>query len=97
MDDFRIFDIEPYIIRDEICSIKNEFSFGDFPYCVLVEGIDSESRKSIDNRLKSDLDYVGCTSISYVTKDIRKNFKDMLICDMALENGVLYYADSKEN
>lgn len=92
LDDFRSFDIEPYVIRNHVCSIKDNFQFKDFPYCILIEGIDSEIRKLIDLRLIKNDDYIGCTSITYYSRDLRKNFFRILIKDIAVEKGIVYYA-----
>lgn len=73
-------DIEPYLIKDEICTVETEkldktHPFADYPYCWIVEDIDISVAQTIDKRLKDTLPgYIGITKIDPSSENEYKQF-----------------------
>lgn len=74
-------DIRPFLIHNELCTVPKEIGkYKDYLYSVLLEDIDTEVAKKIDNRLKSEFDaYVGMTEVDPTSTDSRKQFWKSLI------------------
>lgn len=73
-------DIEPYLIKDENCTVEIDkldktHPFTDYPYCWIVEDIDISVAQSIDRRLKDTLPgYIGITKIDPLSENEYKQF-----------------------
>ncbi|MDE6617662.1 MAG: hypothetical protein K2K13_01380 [Clostridiales bacterium] len=88
----RVIDIEPYVIKDEYCSVNvcRNLEFKDYPFCWVIEDIDSEIARKLDIRLKEELDgYLGLTRIDFKSTDLRKQFWKKLIRDFSIENDTI--------
>ena len=68
-------DIEPYVLKDEYCTIDfDNILFKDWPFVWVVEDINSEIAKSIDKRLKIELEaYVGLSRIDTENNKIKES------------------------
>ncbi len=78
-------DIEPYIIKDEYCTIDfdsliTEQQFQDFPFCWIVEDLSVDIAQAIDKRLKKSMQgYIGQSRIDTTNGFERKQFwKNMI-------------------
>ena len=78
-------DIEPYIIKDEYCtidfdSLATDQQFKNFPFCWIVEDLSVDIAQAIDKRLKESMQgYVGLSRIDTTNTSERKQFwKDMI-------------------
>ena len=91
-------DILPFVIRDELCSIEKENrSYKDRIYAVLLEDISFNIAKKIDERIKGECDaYIGMTSIDYNSKDARKQFWKSLIREYSIEDEMIVYFGYEE-
>ncbi|MDK0866840.1 hypothetical protein P5F37_09965 [Clostridium perfringens] len=91
-------DIFPFIIRDELCSIKKENTiYKDRIYAVLLEDISFKTAKEIDTRIKGECPaYIGMTSIDYNSKDARKQFWKLLIREYSIEEEMIVYFGYEE-
>lgn len=80
-------DITPYLIRDELCTIKkNEERYKNNLFVFLLEDIDASIAQSIDERMKKEFDaYIGMTSVDINSKDMRKQFWKLLIRSFSVE------------
>lgn len=87
----RYIDIEPYVIKDNFCTINFDNSeFNDLPYCWVIEDIDSDIALSIDKRLKNDVPgYIGLSNIDTSQTNINKQFWKNLIRDFTIEKNVI--------
>lgn len=98
--DFRIFDdITPYLIRNELCTIKrSRESFKDNLFVMLLEDIDADIARSIDTRLQEELAaYVGMTPIDPESTDERKqSWKSLIRCFSIEHNSVTAFGMAKE-
>lgn len=98
--DFRIFDdITPYLIRNELCTIKrSRESFKDNLFVMLLEDIDADIARSIDTRLQEELAaYVGMTPIDPESTDERKQFwKSLIRCFSIEHNSVTAFGMAEE-
>ena len=80
----RYFDIEPYILKDEYCTINllkaDMCSFSGTPYCWIIEDIDGDIANLIDKRLKETVKaYIGLSRIDKSNIFQQKQFwKDMI-------------------
>lgn len=76
----RYIDIEPYIIKDEYCTLDFDDLMGnnhfkDFPFCWVVENLSSEIACAIDKRLKENVKgYVGLSRVDKSSTLERKQF-----------------------
>lgn len=84
------FDIEPYIFKDEFCTInfdelnKNNH-FSDYPFCWIIEDISPNIALLVDKRLKSNLKgYVGLSRINTTSTLERKQFWKNMIRDFVI-------------
>lgn len=80
--DYNVYnDITPYLIRDELCTIKrNEEGYKDNLFVFILEDIDVAIARSIDVRLHKEFSaYIGMTSIDIKSTDMRKQFWKSLI------------------
>lgn len=78
-------DIEPYIIKDEYCtidfdSLATDQQFKDFPFCWIIEDISVDIAQAIDKRLKDSMQgYIGLSRIDTTNISERKQFwKNMI-------------------
>lgn len=81
----RYIDIEPYIYKDEMCTIDFKSigvnnAFLDLPYCWIVEDLNESVAFLIDKRLKQCLNgYIGMFRINKQSSSKKKQFwKDMI-------------------
>lgn len=80
--DDRYIDIEPYLIKDDYCTVdlKKEIKFKDYPFCWIIEDLSPEVAKRLDERLKRELaGYIGVTRIDVDSTDQRHQFWKKLI------------------
>lgn len=76
----RHIDIEPYILKDEYCTLDFDDllganSFKDNPFCWVVENLSSDIARAIDKRLKNDVKgYVGLSRVDKSSTLERKQF-----------------------
>lgn len=84
-------DIEPYVLKDEYCTIDfDNILFKDWPFVWVVEDINSEIAKSIDKRLKIELEaYVGLSRIDTENNNKRKQFWKELVRKFSLHNNTI--------
>lgn len=74
----RYIDIEPYIFKDEYCTLDFDDllggnSFKDLPFCWVVENLSSDIARAIDKRLKKDVKgYVGLSRVDKTSVSERK-------------------------
>lgn len=86
----RYIDIEPYVVKDEYCTIdfdaqNNTTPFKDYPYCWIVEDLSVEIAQEIDKRLKETLvGYVGLSRIGIQNASTRQQFWKNMIREFAL-------------
>lgn len=86
--DYHVFeDITPYLIRNDLCTIKrSQEQYMDNLFVFLLEDIDIDIAKSIDMRLyKESGAYIGVTSIDAASTDARKQFWKALIRCFSVE------------
>ena len=92
LSDCRIVDIEPYINRNEMCTIDQKPQFKDWPYFVCLYGITSEQKKKIDLLFRDKFGYKGCSNIEIKTKiKTKKIWKAPLIHDIEVEKDDVYF------
>lgn len=84
-------DITPYIIKNELCTIKKlDEQCRDYIFVVLIEDISVNIAKKIDKRIKEEcIAYLGMTSIDIDSTDVRKQFWKNLIRDYSIEGTTL--------
>lgn len=76
----RYIDIEPYVIKDEYCTLDfdaltSNSPFKDLPFCWVIDNLSAEIACSIDKRLKKELNgYVGLSRVDKVNILERKQF-----------------------
>lgn len=86
----RYIDIEPYVIKDEYCTLNfddllGNNQFKDFPYCWIVENLSGEIACAIDARLKESLTgYAGLSRIDKSTVLERKQFWKYMVKSFTL-------------
>ena len=86
----RYIDIEPYVIKDEYCTIdfdaqNNTTPFKDYPYCWIVEDLSIDIAQEIDKRLKETLKgYVGLSRIDFRNASPRQQFWKNMIREFTL-------------
>jgi len=90
-------DITPYIINDEICTIKrNEKYKGDL-FGVMLEDIEMKYAVEIDMRLKLEYQaYIGMTSVDIQSTDVRKQFWKVFVRSFSIEAEVITIFGSEE-
>ena len=84
-------DIEPYVLKDEYCTIDfDNILFKDWPFVWVVEDINSEIANSIDRRLKIEFEaYVGLSRIDTENNSKRKQFWKDLVRKFSLHNNTI--------
>lgn len=86
--DFRVFeDITPYLIRDELCTVRRtEERYKDNLFVFLLEDIEADIARCIDKRLRGELEaYIGMTSVDVKSADERKQFWKSLLRSFSVE------------
>ena len=86
--DYRVYDdITPYLIRNELCTIKrSKERYHDNLFVFLLEDIDVDIAQDIDLRLRGEIEaYIGMTSIDIKSTDVRKQFWKSLIRSFSVE------------
>lgn len=86
--DYNVFnDITPYVIRNELCTIKKcEERYKNNLFVFLLEDIDAAIAQRIDARLHKNFNaYVGMTSVDINSTDVRKQFWKSLIRSFSIE------------
>ncbi|MEG0691812.1 MAG: hypothetical protein RR444_01895 [Oscillospiraceae bacterium] len=80
-------DINPFLIRDNLCSVlKNQENFKGELCALLVEDIETEIAIAIDSRMKTNFSaYIGMTSVDAQSTDRRKQFWKSLIRTFSIE------------
>ena len=96
----RYIDIEPYVIKDEFCTLDfddllGQNRFVDFPFCWIVENLSSEIACAIDKRLKENLKgYVGLSRVDKSNTLKRKQFWKHTIKKFSLSgNTIISFQD----
>lgn len=82
-------DINPFLIRDDLCTIKSTSNdrFKDLIFAFLVEDIEKEIAYEIDKRLFTNTSfYVGMTRIDVDSTDTRKQFWKNLVRRFSIEH-----------
>lgn len=84
-------DITPYIIKNELCTIKKlDGKCRDYIFVVLIEDISVGNANKLDKRIKEEcIAYLGMTSIDVDSTDVRKQFWKMLKRDYSIEGKTL--------
>lgn len=84
-------DITPYLIRDELCTIKKRKGrYKDNLFVFLLEDIDATIAQKIDARLHKEFSaYIGMTSIDIKSTDTRKQFWKSLIRCFSIEYNII--------
>lgn len=91
----RYIDIEPYIIKDEYCTLDFDDLLGnnrfkDFPFCWVVENLYSEIALTIDKRLKENVKgYVGLSRLDKSSTLERKQFWKYTVKKFSLYGNVI--------
>lgn len=86
----RYIDIEPYIIKDEYCTLDFDDLMGtnrfkDLPFCWIVENLSDEIAIAIDKRLKESTNgYVGLSRVDKLSASGRKQFWKYTIKNFSL-------------
>lgn len=91
-------DITPFIIRDELCTVKtgNKKCSGNL-FAVLMEDISADNAEKIDKRLKKECPgYLGMTSVDVNSADMRKQFWKCLIRNYSIEGETITCFGYKE-
>lgn len=86
--DYRVFeDITPYLIRNNLCTIKrNQEQYKNNLFVFLLEDVDIDIAQKIDMRLFQESGaYIGMTSIDEASTDERKQFWKTLIRSFSVE------------
>lgn len=86
--DYNVFnDITPYLIRNELCTIKrSKEQYKGNLFVFLLEDIDVAIAQCIDARLQKEFNaYIGMTSIDIKSTDMRKQFWKSLIRSFSVE------------
>lgn len=84
-------DIEPYVLKDEYCTIDfDNILFKDWPFVWVIEDINSEIANSIDRRLKMEFEaYVGLSRIDTENNSKRKQFWKDLVRKFSLHDNTI--------
>lgn len=89
---YRFVDIEPYIIKDDLCTVDfaqtiSEKPFKDYPYCWIIEDIDKTIAIDLEKRLKKTCEgYIGISRIDINSNDENKQFWKRLIRNFTIYN-----------
>ena len=90
-------DVSPFIIRDDICTIKRNEHYENVLYGVLIEDITANIAIDIDQRMKQDFPaYIGMTSINTKSSDSRKQFWKLFIRSYSIELETITVFGTKE-
>ena len=91
-------DIEPYVIKDEYCTLDFNKMFQDNPFCWVVENLSSEIACTIDKRLKENLTgYIGTYRVDKTNTSKRKQFWKYTIKKFALHGNVITVFQDVQN
>ena len=88
----RHIDIEPYIFKDNYCTIdfdelNSKNPFKDYPFCWIIEDLDKDLAMSLDKRLKSSMSgYAGMSRIDPSSSSEKKQFWKRMLRDIAIHN-----------
>ena len=91
----RYIDIEPYIFKDEYCTLDFDDllgvnSFKDFPFCWVVENLSSDIARAIDKRLKKDVKgYVGLSRVDKSSVSERKQLWKHTVKRFSLSGNII--------
>ncbi|MBQ9107484.1 MAG: hypothetical protein IJY49_01470 [Clostridia bacterium] len=89
---YRFIDIEPYIIKDDLCTVDftqtiREKPFKDYPYCWIIEDVEKTIATDLDKCLKKTCEgYIGLSRIDINSNDEKKQFWKRLIRDFTIYN-----------
>ena len=89
---YRFVDIEPYIIKDDLCTVDftqtiREKPFKDYPYCWIIEDIEETIAIDLEKRLKKTCEgYIGISRIDINSNDENKQFWKRLIRNFTIYN-----------
>lgn len=82
--------LNPFIIKDEFCTVDNKNTYNGNIYVFLIEDIEMQIAKKIDTRLHSTFSaYIGMTTIDINSCDTRKQFWKDLIRRFSIERNIL--------
>lgn len=92
-------DINPFIIRDNLCTITNSKHYSGNYYSIMLEDIEIKVAMQIDNRLKKTFPaYIGMTSVNVQSTDPRKQFwKRLLRCFSIKGETITYFGCEEED
>lgn len=89
----KIFDLEPYINRNSMCTIIGKPRFTDWPLFICLHGISIEERDFIEKSLQKNKSYIGSTNVELeTTVDTKKIWKHMANF-LKVENNTVYFVD----
>lgn len=99
----RHIDIEPYILKDDYCTIdfdaiNSSNPLIDYPYCWVIEDVSDDIVKEIDERLKLSFNaYIGMAHIDVSNKSIEKQFwKKMIRRFGVIKSTIINFKTDKE-
>lgn len=90
-----IIDIEPYIIKDSLCTIDfdktiQQQPIKDYPFCWVIEDIEETVAVDLDKRLKQTcIGYIGLSRIDINSDDEKKQFWKDLIRNFAMHKNII--------
>lgn len=90
-------DINPFIVRDNICTIAYAKHYSCNYYAIMLEDIEVKVAMQIDKRLKETFPaYIGMTSIDIQSTDPRKQFWKMLLRCFSIERETITFFGTEE-
>lgn len=98
-DNTRDFDLEPFINRNELCSITGKPIVKDWPFFICLHGISIDQKNLIDVSLKKHRCFLGSTNIEIDTKIKSKRVWLDLMDGIKVEGDNVFFAyfDVKEH
>lgn len=90
-----LIDIEPYVIKDEYCTLVfddllGDNRFKDYPYCWVVDNLSGEIAFTIDKRLKENVNgYVGLSRVDKSSTMERRQFWKYVIKKFSLNGNTI--------
>lgn len=87
----KIVDLDPYINRNQFCTIIGKPRLNDWPYFVCLKGISVEQKDIIDDIFKNMQSYVGCTNLEKETRIETKRIWERLVSNIKIENDCVFF------
>lgn len=83
-------DLNPFLIRDDFCTVDNDKIYNGNIYVYMIEDIEPQIAQKIDERLKTSFSaYIGMSNIDIESTDKRKQFWKKLIRMFSIEGNIL--------